>query len=195
MLLLFASRRFMSSIGRMILMVAVPFFFYSWISGVSLSWWSFNNPVADVATTSDSVGMTLSGKGKAHTSDSLIVNRRLVRLWGMDAMEYNQGCAHEGERTHQCGKVAKRILIRALAQGPVICTVRDHDAWDRAIATCSVKGVDLGGLLVREGYALSTPEGGGPYAQEEASAKATSTGIWAGHFMQPWNVRAASAPF
>lgn len=195
MFLLFAARGLITSMGRFFLMAIALFMAFSWITGLSWSWWPFQPKLPSQATTAAEISTTITGKGRVFGSDRLVLDDRLIRLWGVDAMERNQGCATPEGRTPTCGTIPEKLLRTALQQGEVACTVIEVDAWNRAVARCSVDGQDLGAMLVEAGYALSTPEHAGPYALEEERARAAKTGIWAGHFMQPWNVRRPQDPF
>lgn len=138
------------------------------------------------------VGTELVGLGTAINGDTLVVKNRLVRLWGMDAMEPTQTCMFKGQRIDTCGEIPKGMLERHLAKKAVVCTVRAVDAWGRAVSSCKVDGTDLGSMLVHAGYALSTDAGA--YVVEQAAAERAHAGVWDGFFMQPWNARTHTMP-
>lgn len=94
-----------------------------------------------------------------------------LRLKGIDAPEI---C--------QAGGVAARDALRDAVAG-VLLEVEPlgRDAWGRALARVRVQGADLGARLVRDGQAWSDRFQGdpGPYAAEEAAARAARVGLHA----------------
>ncbi|MBN9786990.1 hypothetical protein DMP17_00035 [Pseudonocardia sp. TMWB2A] len=86
-----------------------------------------------------------------------------------------------------------------IANHALQCVVAARDAYQRAVASCSVEGVaDIGREMVRRGMAVSGAEttdsrynDGGPYLREEAEAARAERGIWRGPFERPadWRVR------
>ena len=58
------------------------------------------------------------------------------------------------------------------------------------MATCAVDGADLGGLMIRAGWALDYARySGGHYADGERTARAAGAGIWATDCIAPWSWR------
>ena len=52
-------------------------------------------------------------------------------------------------------------------------------SYERAVATCSVNGADLGDLMVGAGWARDWPKySQGAYADSEARARAARKGVW-----------------
>jgi endonuclease YncB( thermonuclease family) len=96
---------------------------------------------------------------------------RKVRLLGLDAPEL---CQPGGE--------ASRAALRALvANKPVQVNVNFQDTYGRDLARLQVDGRDVGAALVGAGHAWSSRWRGspGPYAVQEASAKAARLGLFA----------------
>jgi endonuclease YncB( thermonuclease family) len=112
--------------------------------------------------------------------DSLSLNGRMVRLWGIDAPELQQGCTR-GSETYACGRAARERL-RALARnGAVTCDGIGTDQYDRLLAVCHTGAVDVNATLVREGFAFDF----GGYSPEEVEARAARRGVWAGDNERP----------
>ncbi|NCC22994.1 MAG: thermonuclease family protein [Alphaproteobacteria bacterium] len=121
--------------------------------------------------------------------DGLEVGEVVIRLWGIDAPELDQTCELEG-RTTPCGEDARFVLDALVAPGGLVCETKDTDRYGRTIAQCSVGGADLAGALVHQGYALDWPRySGGHYAAQEAEARESGRGLWAGEFVKPWDWR------
>jgi endonuclease YncB( thermonuclease family) len=96
---------------------------------------------------------------------------RKVRLLGLDAPEL---CQPGGE--------ASRAALQALvAHKPVQVNVNFQDTYGRDLARLQVEGRDVGAALVSAGHAWSSRWRGspGPYAVQEASAKAARLGLFA----------------
>lgn len=94
-----------------------------------------------------------------------------VRLLGLDAPEL---C--------QAGGVAARAALQALvANKPVQVAVNFQDSYGRDLARLQVDGRDVGAALVSAGHAWSSRWRGslGPYAVQEASARAARLGLFA----------------
>lgn len=129
---------------------------------------------------------TFAGSARAADGDSLYVAGREVRLAGMDAPELAQLCTRNG-KSWPCGQVARQELADRVAGRTVLCRVRGHDRFGRALARCEADGRDLGAAMVRAGYAV----GFGDYAAQEAAARHERAGIWAGAFERPaaWRER------
>lgn len=81
-------------------------------------------------------------------------------------------------------------LSDALRGAQVRCEEVGRDRWRRSVAVCYVGGVDIGGEMVRQGYALDWPRySKGAYAGEQAEARSAGRGLWAGEFEVPWEWR------
>ena len=147
-----------------------------------------------------------AGQGDSITvvdGDSIILHqgsaRQTIRISGIDAPEYRQSCTDEKGAAWACGKEARTALEAIIANYALQCAVAARDAYQRAVASCSVEGVaDIGREMVRRGMAVSGAEttgsrynDGGPYLREEAEAARAKRGIWRGSFERPadWRVR------
>lgn len=94
-----------------------------------------------------------------------------VRLQGIDAPEI---CQPQGPEAKAA--LAAKALHQAVTVQP-----RTHDAWHRTVARVGISGQDLGQWLVQSGWAWSPDHQGrpGPYAAEQARARAARAGLWA----------------
>jgi endonuclease YncB( thermonuclease family) len=96
---------------------------------------------------------------------------RKVRLLGLDAPEL---C--------QAGGAASRAALQALvANKPVQVNVNFQDSYGRDLARLQVDGRDVGAALVSAGHAWSSRwrSSLGPYAVQEAAARAARLGLFA----------------
>jgi endonuclease YncB( thermonuclease family) len=132
----------------------------------------------------------IRGKARAMDGDSLRVGRREIRLWGIDAPEFDQSCERDG-RTWDCGRAARSALASRIDGRTVECQVRDRDAYRRAVSVCRVAGrATLNEWMVQHGWAVDYRRySKGAYARAERQARRDHRGIWSGHFEAPERYR------
>jgi micrococcal nuclease len=94
-----------------------------------------------------------------------------IRLLDLDAPE---GC-------QSFGAESKRALRARLLQQPVRVRTGGTDDYGRQLARIEHRGEDVGRWMVSEGNAWSNTFRGkqGPYARQEAQARAGRRGLWA----------------
>lgn len=125
------------------------------------------------------------GKARAKDGDSLRVGRREVRLWGIDAPEFDQSCDRDG-RSWDCGRAARAALASRVDGRVIVCVARDRDAYRRAVSVCRIEGRSLNEWMVRQGWAVDYRRySGGAYAAAERQAAKARRGIWSGRFERP----------
>jgi len=127
--------------------------------------------------------------------DTLGLGGERVRLYGIDAPESGQTCERSGS-PWQCGVAATAALSSWLEGKATACVELDRDRYGRAVSTCSADGQDVGGWMVRQGWAVEYRQySDGRYAQDEREAAARRVGVHAGTFVRPseWRSGAASS--
>jgi endonuclease YncB( thermonuclease family) len=133
----------------------------------------------------------LTGQASVIDGDKLEIQGTRIRLWGIDAPESNQPCRNEESEHYRCGQRAANDLDAFIARRPVNCVEVDRDRYKRAVAVCSVAGVDLAEWLVKSGLALDWPQySKDAYATAQSEAKRANLGMWSGSFKEPLNYRA-----
>lgn len=130
------------------------------------------------------------GVARAGDGDSLEINGQRVRLFGIDAPEFDQTCTKDGAQW-ACGAEAADQLSRLVTGREVRCVANGVDQYQRLLARCSVGGMDVNAAMVERGYAIAFRKYSNDYVDEEMRAKAAKRGIWAGTFADPSMVRAA----
>ena len=135
--------------------------------------------------------LELSGQAVAIDGDTLEVVGHRVRLWGIDALELAQTCGRTDGARWPCGQFAKDALYRLVWGARVVCnSVGDPDRYGRDVARCSVGTIDLGGNLVRDGWALDWPRySNSEYRVQQVEAEGAMIGAWSGPFDAPWDWR------
>ena len=133
---------------------------------------------------------SFSGPARASDGDSLSVSGVAVRLFGIDAPELAQMC-RKGGQAWACGEEARGQLHSLVDGQRVDCQVRGYDDYGRALAICTVGGVELNRTMVVRGWALAFRKYSGSYVSDEESARASGRGIWSSAFEEPAAYRLA----
>jgi len=88
-------------------------------------------------------GATLTGKLRIVDGDTMVLGGARIRLRN----------AHAPELDEPGGLAAKDYLAALVAGAPVTCTGLATDRYGRVLATCTVRGEDLGLALIAAGMA------------------------------------------
>lgn len=136
-------------------------------------------PVYGVATSGDGDSITISGKR--------------IRLFGIDAPEFDQVCTRGTERW-SCGQEAANQLSKLVTGREVKCVPTGIDGFDRIVARCSAGGVDINRTMVALGYAVAFRKYSTEYVSAEDTARNNKRGLWSGRFEMPAEVRANDRP-
>ena len=128
---------------------------------------------------------TISGPAYVIDGDTLVIGKRHIRLFGIDAFERDQTCGR-----FRCGIEARKTL-QDLARGQwLACEKQDMDTYGRTVAICRTSaGLDLGGEMVRRGLAVAYRRFSTQYLDEEAYAKSRRLGAWVHGFQSPLQYR------
>jgi endonuclease YncB( thermonuclease family) len=133
------------------------------------------------------------GTARAKDGDSLVVGSREVRLFGVDAPEFDQTCKRAGTNW-QCGTEAAQKLAALVTGREVRCVSSGEDQYGRTLATCTVGQVDVNRTMVSSGFAVAFRRYSSNYVSAEESAKVNRRGLWSGEFQMPQAFRAAEQP-
>jgi len=133
------------------------------------------------------------GLARAKDGDSLMVGTTEVRLFGIDAPEYDQSCKR-GSVNWSCGAEAADRLSQLVTGKDVRCTSVSIDQHGRTLARCTVGAVDVNRTMVATGFAVAYRHYSSDYVSAELAAKANKRGIWAGTFEIPSDYRHEGAP-
>ena len=131
----------------------------------------------------------IAGQATVIDGDTIEIHGERIRLNGVDAPESRQLCDRADGRSYRCGKDAAFALADHIGRATVTCERRGVDRYKRTIATCQVRGDDIGAWLVRTGHALAFRRYSTDYVSEEAAAHAVKAGMWQGGFVPPWDWR------
>jgi len=143
-----------------------------------------------------------SGNTFVLDGDSIKVGNKEVRLFGLDAPEYNQTCFNEKKAEYPCGQVSRDFLINLANGKEVECFYAIKDKYDRFLSKCFIVGLAKDGIvnkvsinesLVKNGMAViyNFTESDEKMDALEAEAKTKKLGIWRGAFQLPKDYRKA----
>ena len=124
--------------------------------------------------------------------DSLEINSIRIRLYGIDAPEYNQTCKLSQTKTTPCGQDSKTYLKDLVKDKTITCTLHEKDQYQRHLATCYADDININQALVKNGYALSYLSD--TYSIEEKYAQKHKLGIWSTDFIHPRLFRQLKTP-
>lgn len=133
----------------------------------------------------------IAGRATVVDGDTLAVNQKRVRLWGIDAPESAQQCADPHGKPWPCGRRAANALDAWLQGRTVRCVQRDVDRYGRSVAECLVHGDSVNAWMVRSGWAVAYREYATAYVGAEQLAKAGKRNLWQGAFQMPADYRRA----
>lgn len=133
------------------------------------------------------------GEAKALDGDSLAFTGRQVRLFGIDAPEFDQTCQKDGQ-SWACGEAAKEQLAGLVAGQRVECLGQGVDQHGRVLAVCYAGGFELNRVMVEQGWAAAYREFSDDYVAAELQAKRNGLGIWSSNVVMPWDYRHSKLP-
>lgn len=134
-------------------------------------------------------GEELNGSPKVVDGDSLELNGKKIRLFGIDAPEWDQPCLRAIKR-QTCGSLAKQYLKNeVIAGGEVKCVQKDKDNYGRSVSICYVNDTDIAMKMVKDGYAMAYRYFSKDYVQYEEEAKSKGAGLWSYGYINPRDYR------
>jgi endonuclease YncB( thermonuclease family) len=119
-------------------------------------------------------GEILTGQADAVDGDTIHLNGRRIRLFGIDAPEIDQTC-----NGWAGGLVAKNKLDELIGRAPVLCEVMDRDRYNRDVAVCwNYRRQELNRVMVEEGLAVAYVYYTNRYVEDMRIAKAQGVNVW-----------------
>jgi endonuclease YncB( thermonuclease family) len=134
------------------------------------------------------VAAPLSGLATVIDGDTLEIDGRRIRLFGIDAPELSQTCDRGGE-AWACGSAAADELRALIGSYALSCEGSEVDVYGRLLAVCYISGVDLNRTLVAEGWATAFRRYSDNYVADETRARASKRGLWSSSFTPPETYR------
>ncbi len=136
----------------------------------------------------------ISGNARVVDGDTIIINKRKIRLFGIDAPEKKQICKKtylhffifNFQKDYKCGEQSTLALSKKIKNKKIKCILeKDKDIYKRLIGTCYAKSQDINRWLVKNGYAVAYKKYSKKYMSDERYAKQNKLGLWTGTFMKP----------
>ena len=159
------------SLFKLVIFLIFSIFFFS-ISSIAKDWTPKTYAITD--------GDTLKRNGVRY------------RLEGIDAPEINQICTLNNQ-DWECGLAAALYLEQLHGIEGFECEDLGQDRYKRILARCYIfkddNRMDIGSIMVREGYALAYRRYSNDYIDEEELAKENKKGLWGSEFIKPWEWR------
>ena len=137
---------------------------------------------------------TILGKAKVIDGDTIKINKKKIRLFGIDAPEREQICKKKYvnflifnfQKNYKCGEKSTLALMKKLKDKEVKCVLeKNQDKYKRNIGTCYINNQDINKWLVNNGYAIAYKRYSKKYVLDEQYAKKNKLGIWRGAFIEP----------
>lgn len=135
----------------------------------------------------------ISGGAIAQDGDSLDIGGKRIRLFGIDAPEFDQTCQKD-DASWPCGEAAKAQLAELMAGQRVECIGQGVDQYGRMLGICSAGRTQLNQVMAEQGWALAFRQFSDAYVAAELQAKAQRRGIWSSSFEQPSDFRQSKLP-
>ncbi len=136
----------------------------------------------------------LVGRASVIDGDTIEIQGKRVRLWGIDAAESSQWCFNASGNEYRCGRDAAFRLDDMLTGRVVQCVEKDRDRYQRIVAECffthPTEGeVNINATMVIRGDAVAYRKYSKDYIAHEDKARALKRGMWQGKFQMPWDYR------
>ena len=139
----------------------------------------------------------ISGFAKVVDGDTIKINSKKIRLYGIDAPEKKQKCKKtyltisfmSFTKDYMCGEVSSEKLIKKINKQKLNCNILDVDRYKRLIGECFKRNINLNSWMVSNGYAVAYRKYSKKYVSDEINTKNNKLGIWQGKFEMPWDYR------
>lgn len=136
---------------------------------------------------------TFRSSAKVMNGDTLQIQGRYFKLYGIDAPEISQTCADKSGRSYNCGRQAALWLKGWIGDNPIVCHIMQQDEKGNMVGTCSLGQYDLGAALVNAGWAVAYTKYTDIYLPYQQQAQRNGHGLWQGKFYMPEDWRALQA--
>ena len=140
---------------------------------------------------------TIKGIAKVIDGDTILINKKKIRLYGIDAPEQYQKCQKiwltisfiSFNKDYFCGEISTNKLKKKINNQFMSCKWKNKDRYKRFIAECFKGKTNINRWMVRNGYAIVYKKYSKKYLAAENLAKNEKLGLWVGSFEMPWEWR------
>jgi endonuclease YncB( thermonuclease family) len=135
----------------------------------------------------------ISGLARVIDGDTINIDGRYIRLWGIDAFEMKQTC-QQNNNTVPCGQHARAHLVELVGNNTVKCDIYTQDRYRRLIGICYVNNqnnISVNQHMVRNGWAFAAyHQQRYNFCDDEKIARSQGRGMWQLQSIQtPWAFR------
>ena len=139
----------------------------------------------------------ISGVAKVIDGDTIRIENKKIRLFGIDAPEKKQKCRKPWltilfltfNKDYPCGEISTLKLKQKINDKFVTCKSTNLDRYKRLIAECFKNKTNINKWMVRNGYAVAYKKYSKKYSASENIARKDKLGLWIGTFQMPWEWR------
>ncbi len=139
----------------------------------------------------------ISGIAKVTDGDTIRIEEKKIRFFGIDAPEQKQQCKKTWltisfisfSKDYPCGQISTDKLKKKINNKLLICKWSNKDRYKRYIAECFQNKTNINAWMVRNGYAVAYRKYSKKFVSQEILAKKEKLGLWSGTFMMPWDYR------
>lgn len=128
-----------------------------------------------------------SGISRVVSGDTLTLNGRVIKFFGVAAPDISQTCADASGRGYKCGQQAISWLSGWLADNEVRCHILNEDERGVLTAVCMLGPYDIGAALINAGWAVADTRQTQVYLPYQNQALSNKRGLWQGNFYMPWD--------
>ena len=139
----------------------------------------------------------ISGIAKVTDGDTILIEGKKIRFFGIDAPEKKQQCKKplltisfiSFSKDYPCGQISTDKLKKKINNKLLICKQTNKDKYKRYIAECFKDKTNVNAWMVKNGYAVAYRKYSRKFVSQEIFAKKEKLGLWSGTFMMPWDYR------
>ena len=139
----------------------------------------------------------ISGIANVVDGDTIKIENKKIRLFGIDAPEKKQKCRKPWltisfltfNKDYPCGEISTLKLKKKINNKFITCKSTNIDRYKRFIAECFKDKTNINRWMVRNGYAVAYRKYSKKYLVFENLAKDDELGLWIGSFQMPWEWR------
>ena len=139
----------------------------------------------------------ISGIAKVIDGDTIRIDKKKIRLFGIDAPEKKQQCRRSSfsisfltfGKDYPCGQISTDRLRKKINNKLVVCKYSSKDRYKRFIAECFLNKTNINAWMVQTGHAVAYKKYSKKFVAQEIFAKKEKLGLWSGTFEMPWNWR------
>ena len=139
----------------------------------------------------------ISGIAKVTDGDTIKIDGKKIRFFGIDAPEKKQQCRKPWltmsfisfSKDYPCGQISTDRLKNKINNKLIICKWTNKDRYKRYIAECFKDKININAWMVRNGYAVAYRKYSKKFVSQEIFAKKEKLGLWSSSFIMPWDYR------